>query len=98
MGDTRRNLQAQPKIQEKIIETPNQTIRTKIFLKKTMFRTLKVQRSQKEPVSRLKGKKVIRITKFADRRQTAAADGRKFFFRLKSLFHRKKVLICPELQ
>jgi hypothetical protein len=39
MRVTRRNLQAQPKILKKIIETPNLPIRTKIF-QKTMFRTL----------------------------------------------------------
>jgi hypothetical protein len=33
MGATRRNLQAQPKILKKIIETPNQLIRTKILPK-----------------------------------------------------------------
>jgi hypothetical protein len=39
-------------------------------------------------VSRLNGKKVMRIIKFVDRRQTA--DGRrKLFFRQKSLFYRK---------
>jgi hypothetical protein len=51
----------------------------------------------------LKGKKLMRITKFVDRRQTAdggrrTADRRKFIFRQKSLFYRKKVLIRPELQ
>jgi hypothetical protein len=34
MGATRRNLQAQPKILKKIVETSNQPIITKIFPKK----------------------------------------------------------------
>jgi hypothetical protein len=39
-------------------------------------------------VSRLKGKKVMRITKFVDRRQTADGGPTEFFFSSKSLFYR----------
>jgi hypothetical protein len=46
MGSTRRSLEAQPKIIKKIIETRNQTTEKKI-LKKSMFNTSKVKRSQK---------------------------------------------------
>jgi hypothetical protein len=41
------NLQAESKILKKIIGTPNLSINTKNFEKKTLFRTLKVERGQK---------------------------------------------------
>jgi hypothetical protein len=41
------NLQAESKILKKIIGTPNLSIKTKNFEKKTVFRTLKVGRGQK---------------------------------------------------
>jgi hypothetical protein len=41
MGAIRRNLQAQPKILKKIAETPNLSIKTKIFPKKLCFVPLK---------------------------------------------------------
>jgi hypothetical protein len=41
------NLQAELKILKKIIGTPNLSIKTKNFEKKTVFRTLKVERGQK---------------------------------------------------
>jgi hypothetical protein len=44
MRATRRNLQAQPKIQKKSYWN---TTQYENFLKKTMFRTLKMERSQK---------------------------------------------------
>jgi hypothetical protein len=47
MGATRRNLQAQPKILKKMLETLYQPIQMKIFPKKSIFSTLKVLRSQK---------------------------------------------------
>jgi hypothetical protein len=45
----------------------------------------------------MQGKKVMRITIFADRWQTARCGGTtEFFIRQKSLFYRFKVFIRPE--
>jgi hypothetical protein len=57
MGATRRNLQAQPKILKKIIETPNLPTRTKIFQKKNYVSYLK---SVKEPKIRIEARDEIK--------------------------------------
>jgi hypothetical protein len=70
------NLQAESKVLKKSIGTPNLSIKTLTW---------------KREVSRLKGKKgkkVMWITKFADRRQTADGRPTEIFFRQKSLFYR----------
>jgi hypothetical protein len=87
-GATRRNLQAQPKILKKLPEHQIYQSKRKFSQKKDVEFLKSVKEAKirmgatrrnlpREPQKpRFKGKRVMRITKFADRRQT---DGNFFF-------------------